>query len=69
MYYIVEGSGVFILNDENHEVKTGDLVVVPPNTRIHYFGKMSMVLTVTPTFDEQNEVHVRFIEKTESPLA
>ena len=67
MYYIVNGQGTFYLNDEAFEAKGTDLVVIPPNTRIHYFGKMEMVLTVSPAFKEEDEHHVRFIDESESP--
>lgn len=66
-YYIYEGSGTFVLNDEKIKVKATDLIVIPPKTRIHYFGKMKMVLTVAPAFDENNERHVRMVDKSESP--
>lgn len=66
-YYIVEGSGIFVLNDQKVEVEATDLIVIPAKTRIHYFGSMEMVLTVAPAFDEKNEHHVRFIEESESP--
>lgn len=66
-YYIIKGSGTFMLNDEPIEVKATDLVVIPPNTRIHYFGAMEMVLTVSPAWKEENEVHIRFVDKSESP--
>lgn len=68
MYYIYEGSGVFVLNDEQIPAKATDLIVIPPNTRIHYFGKMKMVLTVTPAFNEADEQHIRFIDRQENPL-
>lgn len=68
IYYIIEGKEVFILNDEKVEAQATDLIVIPPNTRIHYFGTMKMVLTVTPAFKEENERHVRFIEESENPL-
>jgi mannose-6-phosphate isomerase-like protein (cupin superfamily) len=68
MYYIYEGSGVFVLNDEKVEAKATDLIVIPPQTRIHYFGTMKMVLTVTPAFNADNEKHIRFIDKSENPL-
>lgn len=67
IYYIYEGSGLFVLNDEKIEAKATDLIVIPPQTRIHYFGKMKMVLTVTPAFKESNEKHIRFVGKSESP--
>ncbi|MFZ3009574.1 MAG: cupin domain-containing protein [Candidatus Microsaccharimonas sp.] len=66
-YYIYEGNGLFVLNDEKVEAGVTDLIVIPPKTRIHYFGAMKMVLTVTPAFKEENESHVRFIDKSESP--
>jgi len=67
IYYIIKGIGAFVLNDEKIEVKATDLVVIPPKTRIHYFGTMEMVLTVSPAFNEKNERHVRFVEENESP--
>ncbi|MCC7303971.1 cupin domain-containing protein [bacterium] len=69
IYYIVEGKGLFVLDDERVEVKPTDLIVVPPKTRIHYFGTMKMILTVSPAFKEENERHVRFIKKSESPYS
>ncbi len=67
IYTILEGKGAFFLNDEKLEVETGDQIVIPPETRIHYFGTMEMVLTTTPAFSPENERHVRLIEKSESP--
>jgi mannose-6-phosphate isomerase-like protein (cupin superfamily) len=67
IYYIISGEGVFVLNDERVEAKATDLIFIPPKTRIHYFGSMELVLTVCPAFNETNERHIRFIEKSESP--
>ncbi len=66
-YYIEKGQGTFFLNGEAVEAKATDLIVIPPNTKIYYFGKMELVLTVSPAFNEKNERHVRFVEKSESP--
>jgi len=68
LYYIIEGSGVFVLDDEQHLVKAGDLVAVPPNTRIHYFGTMDYTLTVNPPWAEENETHIRDVDESENPL-
>lgn len=65
IYYIVSGRGLFHLNGEAIAVGATDLIVVPPNTRVYYFGTMEMVLTVAPAFAEQDERHVRFIEDSE----
>lgn len=69
VYYIIKGEGTFVLSDQKVEVKAGDLITIPPKTRIHYFGTMEMVLTVAPAFDEKNEVHVRFVDESESPYS
>lgn len=65
-YYIVKGEGTFMLDNEPIKVKATDLMVIPPNTKIHYFGTMEMVLTVSPAWKEENEVHVRFVDENES---
>jgi cupin superfamily acireductone dioxygenase involved in methionine salvage len=67
IYYIVSGKGTFVLNDEKIQAKATDLIVIPEKTKIHYFGTMEMVLTVSPAFSEDNERHVRFVDKSESP--
>jgi mannose-6-phosphate isomerase-like protein (cupin superfamily) len=67
IYYIYEGEGLFVLDDARIEAKATDLIAIPPNTRIYYFGKMKMVLTVAPAFKAENENHVRFVEWKESP--
>ncbi len=67
-YYIYAGNGLFVLDDEKIEAKATDLIVVPPDTRIHYFGKMKMVLTVTPAFREEDEMHIRLIDASENPF-
>lgn len=67
-YYVISGRGVFVLNDEQLPVNEGDLIVVPPNTRIHYFGSMEMTLSVVPAFNEVDERHVRFVDPSENPL-
>ncbi len=67
IYYIVDGRGTFVLNDDAVEVKPTDLVVIPSGTRIHYFGKLDMVLTVSIAFKEENERHIRFVAREESP--
>jgi len=67
MWFIIEGKGTFIIDDEKIEVSEKDLVVVPPKKRIHYFGKMRMLLCVTPAYNEKNEHHVRDINPSENP--
>jgi mannose-6-phosphate isomerase-like protein (cupin superfamily) len=63
LYYITEGEGNFYLNGKETPVKATDLLVVPPMTKIYYLGKMKLTLTTVPAWKEEDEVHVRFIEK------
>lgn len=67
MWFIIEGEGIFVIDDEKVEISKNDLIVVPPKKRIHYFGRMKMVLCTTPAFNPKNEVHVRFVDESESP--
>lgn len=65
VYYIIEGKGTFYLDEKKTSVEATDLVIIPPMTKIYYFGKMKMTLTTVPAWQAENEVHVRFIEKSE----
>ena len=67
MWFIIEGKGTFVIDDEKTEVTSKDIIVVPPNKRIHYFGNMRMLLITIPAFDTKNERHIRDIKKEESP--
>lgn len=66
-WFIIDGNGMFVVDDEKMEVTAKDLVVVPPNKRIHYFGKMKMLLCTSPAFNPDNERHVRDVDPSESP--
>lgn len=66
-YYIISGEGVFFLDGEQVKAEAGDLITIPPNTKIYYFGTMEMVLTCAPAWQEENERQVRFIDKDQSP--
>lgn len=68
VYYILEGSGIYVLDDEKLPVKKGDIVSIPPNTRIHYFGNMEMLLIVSPLWKQENETHIRDVDPSEDPL-
>lgn len=67
VWFIFEGNGTFVINDEKIPVTAKDIVVVPPNNRIHYFGAMKMTLTTTPPFNSSDEKHIRTVMKEESP--
>jgi len=66
-YYIIKGKGLFVLNDERISVMMNDIIVIPINTRIYYFGRMDMLRVTSPAFDAKNERHIRLVEKEENP--
>ena len=54
-YYVTAGSGYFLLNDERHEVKSGDLVVIPAGTKFTFGGQLRMFLTTSPPWTADQE--------------
>lgn len=55
-YYILEGSGLFIINGTEEPCRVGDLVVIPAGTKFTYKGRLKMLLNVTPPFTPEQEV-------------
>lgn len=54
-YYVIEGTGYFILNDDKQTVTKGDLVVVPPGTKYTFGGQLKMLLINTPKWSADQE--------------
>lgn len=54
-YYLIEGEGYFVFNDERQKVRKGDLVVVPPGTKYTFGGKLKMLLINTPKWSAEQE--------------
>lgn len=67
VWFVIEGTGTFVVNDEHIKVEAKDQIVVPPNTRVHYFGQLKMVLAAMPAYEETNVHHVRDVNSKESP--
>ena len=56
VYYVLKGSGSFIVNDIEETCSEGDLVAIPKGTKFTYKGKLKMLLATTPAwFAEQEE--------------
>lgn len=58
-YIVLEGQGTFFLDDEEIAVSKGDLLSVPPKTRIYYKGKMKLILVTDPAWQAENEVETK----------
>ena len=61
-YHVIDGSGRFIINDEEQEVKPGDTIVVEPDTPFTYHGNMILTFEMEPNWKEENEVKIRDID-------
>ena len=64
VYYIVEGEGAYVLDGVEHPVRTGDVVVVPPQNSIYFVGRFCAVLVTVPPWEESGERHIRDLEMT-----
>lgn len=51
IYYIIEGKGKFIINNETVEVSGGDVITVPANTPYNYFANEETILKVVMFID------------------
>jgi mannose-6-phosphate isomerase-like protein (cupin superfamily) len=59
IYYIVEGEGVFTIDNQDYEVSRGRLVEVPPGVEYSYSGSMEILLVSYPRWFEGNEQETR----------
>ena len=55
IYYIIEGTGVFTIDNQRYDVAPGLLVEVPPGVEYSYSGSMKILLVSHPRWFEGNE--------------
>ncbi len=55
IYYIIDGNGHFIIDDQKEHCEKGDLVVIPAGAKFRYVGKLRMLLITTPPFYPEQE--------------
>ena len=58
-YFILEGSGYFIVKGQKETCEVGDLVIIPKGTPFTYKGQLKILLSVTPPFYPEQEVVVK----------
>lgn len=62
VYYVTEGSGIFIIDNKEIEVDVTDVVIIPKNTtydfRAMQGSKMKLFLVHSPAFDPRGEIHL-----------
>lgn len=64
IYYIIEGSGVWIIEDREFEARAGDVVVVPAGKRFWFRGNLKQVCVTAPAWEEKYEHHIKDIKIT-----
>ena len=62
IFYIIEGSGTWYIEDEPYNVSAGDVIIVPPNKRFYYKGVLKQVCITSPAWEAEYEHHVRDVK-------
>ena len=62
IYYIIAGSGTWVIEDQEHPVETGDVVIIPPGKKFYYKGKLKQICVTAPAWEPQFEHLVRKVE-------
>ncbi len=57
IYYVISGSGIFKINNEEYGVIEGDVVEIPANIEFVFAGEMKLLVVMTPPFNSSNSVH------------
>ncbi|TRZ80561.1 cupin domain-containing protein [bacterium] len=56
IYFILEGTGKFIIDEEEYEVSKNDLIFIPKNTPYNVIGKMKYFLLHSPEFNKEHDI-------------
>jgi SAM-dependent methyltransferase len=55
LYYVIEGSGYFTISDRRYDVRTGELVELPPDVEYSYSGRMKLIVVSKPRYLAGND--------------
>lgn len=59
VFYILEGSGEWVIDGETYPVEATDVVVVPPGRAFYYRGRLKQICVTAPAWEEAYEEEVR----------
>ena len=62
IYYIIQGSGTWVIEDVEYPVTARDVVIVPPGRRFYFKGALEQICITAPAWEERYERQVRLIE-------
>lgn len=55
-YYFLSGRATFVFDDEVKEVQSGDMIVIPKDTKYAFKGQFDAILVDCPAFEPSNDV-------------
>lgn len=56
IYFIIEGNGIFIINDKENNISPNDLIFIPKNTPYNIIGKIKFFMICSPEFNPDDDV-------------
>ncbi len=56
LYFVIKGRGQFTVGNETLEVKTNDVIIIPPKVSYSYKGRMRLFETNFPATGSEDEV-------------
>lgn len=59
IYFIVEGTGKFIINNQEREISSYDLIFIPKKTPYNLVGKMKYFLICSPEFNPEHDIFLK----------
>ena len=55
VYHVIDGTGVFIIDGEEYEVKPEDTILINPNRVFTYKGNMILTFEMYPNYKPEND--------------
>jgi mannose-6-phosphate isomerase-like protein (cupin superfamily) len=59
IFFIIEGSGEWVIEDATFPVKPHDVVIVPKGKKFYYCGNLKQVCITAPAWEAEYEEHIR----------
>lgn len=59
IFFIIEGVGEWVIEDQTFPVEAHDVVIVPAGKKFYYRGKLKQVCVTAPAWEAEHEEHIR----------
>lgn len=57
--YVYEGGGKVVVNDIEHTLQSGDVLLILPNEKFYWDGNMTLHISCTPAFTPEQHIHIK----------